>query len=373
MKMRNSKGFMTEKLKIAVVGAGIVGATTAYYLKKHFDAEVTVFDEGTGQATKASAGIISPWLSKRRNKKWYELAKDGAALYPELVADAGLTTAAYRQNGTIITRSTKEDLAELLTLALTRSMAAPAMGQISTVLPAEITTLIPGATNVKPGVMISGGAEIDGAEFVRELLAAADITVQSQAVELTPAGQIVGAEHFDKVILAVGAWLPAVLAPLNLTVKVRPQKGQLLELQVPAFAADTHQPVLMPEGERDYIPAGNGKLIVGATHENEMGYDLAVTDEVKNDLFASSVRINPTLQEADITGVRVGTRAYTEDFAPFFGTLPTNANVLVASGLGSSGLTTGPLIGKLLAEIAVGTTLAVDQYTKPLENYIQPK
>ncbi|QBO37188.1 FAD-binding oxidoreductase [Periweissella cryptocerci] len=364
---------MTENLKIAVVGAGIVGATTAYYLKKHLHADVVVFDEATGQATKASAGIISPWLSKRRNKRWYELAKDGAALYPELVTDAGLTTAAYRQNGTIITRSTKEDLTELLTLALTRSMAAPTMGQIRTLLPAEITELVPGATNVKPGVFISGGAEIDGAEFVRELLAATDIDVQEQAVTLTATGQIDGAEHFDKVILAVGAWLPAVLAPLNLDVKVRPQKGQLLELKVPAFSADMQQPVLMPEGERDYIPAGHGKLIMGATHENDMGYDLTVTDEVKKDLFASSVRINPTLRESDITGVRVGTRAYTEDFAPFFGPLPTNTDVLVASGLGSSGLTTGPLIGKLLAEMATGTTIDVAKYTKPIENYIQPE
>ena len=60
--------------KVAIIGAGIVGATAAYYLSKESDLEVTVFDHGQGQATKAAAGIISPWFSKRRNRpgiRWH--------------------------------------------------------------------------------------------------------------------------------------------------------------------------------------------------------------------------------------------------------------------------------------------------------------
>ena len=37
--------------------------------------------------TKAAAGIISPWFSKRRNKAWYRLARLGADFYQELVED----------------------------------------------------------------------------------------------------------------------------------------------------------------------------------------------------------------------------------------------------------------------------------------------
>nr|WP_252898167.1 hypothetical protein [Apilactobacillus ozensis] len=48
----------------------MVGSTCAYYLSKvSDDVQVTMYDYGVGQATKAAAGIISPWLSKRRNKK----------------------------------------------------------------------------------------------------------------------------------------------------------------------------------------------------------------------------------------------------------------------------------------------------------------
>lgn len=73
-------------MKIAIVGAGIVGSTAAYYLSKEKDVEVTVFDHGLGQATKAAAGIISPWFSKRRNKAWYRMARLGADFYQELTS-----------------------------------------------------------------------------------------------------------------------------------------------------------------------------------------------------------------------------------------------------------------------------------------------
>ena len=49
-------------MKVAIIGAGIVGSTAAYYLSKEAKVDVTVYDHGVGQATKAAAGIISPWF-----------------------------------------------------------------------------------------------------------------------------------------------------------------------------------------------------------------------------------------------------------------------------------------------------------------------
>ena len=117
--------------RIAIIGGGIVGATAAYYLSKLPGSEkikVTLFDDGVGQASKAAAGIISPWLSKRRNQQWYRLAKAGADLYPELIHDAQLGTDVYQQTGTIVTREDEADLETLFALAQDRRKTAATMG-----------------------------------------------------------------------------------------------------------------------------------------------------------------------------------------------------------------------------------------------------
>lgn len=68
---------------------------------------------------------------------------------------------------------------------------------------------------------------------------------------------------------------------------------------------------------------------------------------------------------------RVGTRAYTSDYAPFFGQL--DDHLLLASGLGSSGLTTGPYIGYLLAHYLNTGEANWQVYQKELSTYIQRK
>ncbi|MCM0598968.1 NAD(P)/FAD-dependent oxidoreductase [Periweissella fabalis] len=358
---------MTRDTRIAIIGGGIVGLTTAYYLKQAGFENITIFDEGTGQATKAAAGIISPWLSKRRNKRWYELAKLGAKLYPEIVATAQLTSAAYRQNGTIVTRREANKLTELYELAMERLKTTPAMQQIELLSASEINKRLPGVRITDDGIFVAGGAQIDGTAFLYELTAFLDVNIVHQQVKLTPDGQIIGEANFDRLILATGAWLAQTITPLGLTATVRPQKGQLINYQTSPLPHDT--PVLMPEGEYDYLPSNQG-VIVGASHEDAQGFDLTIDQTIVNDLMVSAHKINPALGNEQLANVRVGTRAYTPDFAPFFGQLPGYAHIYVASGLGSSGLTTGPAIAKLLAELFINPNLNISEYTKPVTDYI---
>jgi len=114
--------------KIAIVGAGIVGATAAYYLSKESDIEVTVFDHGYGQATKAAAGIISPWFSKRRNKAWYKMARLGADFYVDLLTDlekSGQKVDFYQRTGVFLLKKDDSKLEELYDLALQRRDESP--------------------------------------------------------------------------------------------------------------------------------------------------------------------------------------------------------------------------------------------------------
>lgn len=359
--------------KIAIVGGGIIGLTLANYLdlKKY---QVTLFDDAIGQATKASAGIISPWLSKRRNQRWYQLAKDGAAFFPKLIKDFQLDHTIYQQSGTLLLRSEKQ-LAELLAVAEKRKEEAPEIGTIQKLTSQQTQLALP-LLKPTPSIKISGGGRLDGKAYLNHLgnrAQAKGIKWIPQRVSFVKSMTLAFAdqtESFDQIILTPGPHLKDLLAPLGYTVDLRPQKGQLLVFQT-ALMDSGKYPVAMLDGEADLIPFSNGKILLGATHENEAGWDLTATKEAYEELTTGTSRflINPGQLFSAPHHSRVGTRAYTSDFSPFFGQL--KENLLVASGLGSSGLTTGPYIGYLLADYLNTGNQNWQIYQKELTTYLK--
>ena len=203
------------------------------------------------------------------------------------------------------------------------------------------------------------------------LVKASKAELVEKKASLTVDGEqlLVDGRNFDCVILAVGAWLGETLQPLGYETDVRPQKGQLRDFKLAEKTDD--YPVVMPEGELDIIPFLAGKVSVGASHENDQDFDLKVDKKVLDQLQREAETYLPRLSKAEILGERVGTRAYTSDFAPFFGAVPDLLNVYAASGLGSSGLTTGPLIGRQLAQIALGEAGLLNPADYPIEQYVK--
>ena len=362
--------------KVAIVGAGIVGATATYYLSKEADVEVTVFDHGHGQATKAAAGIISPWFSKRRNKVWYKMARLGADFYVDLLADiekSGQKVDFYQRSGVFLLKKDESKLEELYQLALQRRDESPLIGKLAILDQESASKLFPGLKGFERLLYASGGARVDGQLLVSRLLDASQVKVVKKEVSLTPllSGYQIDNQMFDQVILSTGAWLGHILEPLGYEVDVRPQKGQLRDYQVDLDMAS--YPVVMPEGEWDLIPFPGGKLSLGATHENDMGFDLTVDKNLLQQMAEAASPFYPSLKDAISSGERVGIRAYTSDFSPFFGQVPNLSGVYTASGLGSSGLTTGPIIGYHLAQMLQGRSGVLNPADYPTERYIKKK
>ena len=362
--------------KVAIVGAGIVGATAAYYLSKETDIEVTAFDHGHGQATKAAAGIISPWFSKRRNKVWYKLARLGADFYVDLLADiekSGQKVDFYQRSGVFLLKKDESKLEELYQLALQRRDESSLIGELAILDQESVSKLFPGLKGFERLLYASGGARVDGQLLVSRLLDASQVKVVKKEVSLTPLLSCyqIDNQMFDQVILSTGAWLGHILEPLGYEVDVRPQKGQLRDYQVDLDMAS--YPVVMPEGEWDLIPFPGGKLSLGATHENDMGFDLTVDKNLLQQMAEAANPFYPSLKDAVLSGERVGIRAYTSDFSPFFGQVPNLSGVYTASGLGSSGLTTGPIIGYHLAQMLQGRKGVLDPADYPTERYIKKK
>lgn len=352
--------------KIAIIGAGIVGSTAAYYLSKEKDVEVTVFDHGEGQATKAAAGIICPWFSRRRNKAWYKMARLGADFYQKLIADLeadGHAVDFYDQSGVVLIKSRLDWLDDLYALAKERQVESPLMGDLSILTEAEVKQRFPHLQGFEKVLYASGAARVEGSRLTNTLLQASGVRlVPNQAVSferLADGGYQIGQERFDGLILAVGAWLPMLLKDHGIDVWVRPQKGQINDYELTHLDTGAY-PVIMPHGEIDIIPFPNGRLSVGASHENDKGYDLTVDEAVLNRQEERAMLYFPELAKANQRTARVGIRAYTRDFSPFFGQVPDMPNVYAASGLGSSGLTIGPITAYQMVDLVMGRQPQLD-------------
>ncbi|MEG0327235.1 MAG: FAD-dependent oxidoreductase [Erysipelothrix sp.] len=335
-------------MKIAVIGGGIVGSTTAFYLSENNDIDVTLFDEGVGQATSAAVGIICPWVSQRRNKEWYELVRDGAEFYHTLISDLE-DDSFYYNSGTLIFHDTL--LEKLEKIALDRLPDAPAMKSIKKLSESEVKALLPDGFTAKKALFVEGGSQIDGKQLVALLKDKATSNgirfVEKKAVVTFEEGHyVIEGESFDGCVIATGAWINQTMD--GLLFDVRPQKGQLIETKI-SITRDNF-PVLMPKGEIDILVNKEGNVVVGASHENDKDFDLSFDERVIESLIQGAREWIPELTRNDVLSSRVGTRAHTSNFSPFYGPVSSYPHLYVASGLGSSGLTSGPYIGYILAK-----------------------
>lgn len=360
--------------KCTVIGAGILGATTAYKLAKS-GMDVTIIDKpDRGQATSAAAGIISPWLSQRRNKAWYHLATNGARYYPKLVEELkedGEESIGYARVGALNIQSTPEKLQKTYERGMKQLEKLPEIGELSIIKSEEIKKMFPLISDDYQAIHVSGAARVDGLHLRKSLLNAAEkhgaIIKYGQAVLKS-----IDNEAFvyldgqkvpsDIIICTTGAWMSETLKPLGVNFKATPQRGQILHFKHHNFDTSTW-PVLMPPNNLSIVPFAD-RLIIGATHENDVGFDLSVTAGGIHDILTKALDIIPNLTDWTLLESRVGFRPYTPESLPVVGAIPDYKNVYAANGLGASGLTTGPFVGDQLVKLILNDKLNIN-----LEDY----
>ncbi|GIP11539.1 MAG: FAD-binding oxidoreductase [Paenibacillus macerans] len=364
--------------KFIVIGAGILGASTAYQLAKR-GAEVIIVDrKDPGQATAAAAGIICPWISQRRNQAWYRLAKEGARFYPSLIAEleqGGETETGYARVGALRLHKEIEKLVQLEKLAVKRRQDAPEIGEITLLNPGEVKRLFPPLADDYAALHISGAARVDGRALRDALLRAAigfGATLLNGDAAIRFAGSTATGVQVedqtiesDAVLVCAGAWANPLLKPLGVDFKATYQKAQIVHLALPD--ADTgHWPVVMPPGDQYILAFGGQRIVIGATHENDpQGFDTRVTAGGLQEVLNKGLQHAPGLAEGGFVEARVGFRPFTPGFLPVIGALPGWTGIYVANGLGASGLTMGPYIGFQLAKLVLGLDIDID-----LANYM---
>lgn len=358
--------------KFIIIGSGILGASTAYHLAKS-GADVTVVDRhDAGQATDAAAGIICPWLSQRRNKAWYALAKGGAAYYTSLIQqleEDGETETGYRRVGAISLHTDAAKLDKMEQRALKRRDDAPEIGDIRQLNTSETSELFPPLSREFESIQISGAARVNGRALREALIGAAK---KHGAVFVHGSAKLISTDNVvtevqvedrqfsaDKIIITAGAWAAELLVPLGIHLQVSAQKAQIVHLQLDNTQT-AEWPVVMPPTDQYILAFDDGKVVIGATHEDDKQFDLRLTAGGLHEVLDKALAVAPGLADSTFTEARVGYRPFTPGFLPIIGEVPGVKGLLLANGLGASGLTVGPFLGKQLAQLAMNEPVEID-------------
>lgn len=355
--------------KVAVVGGGVVGATTAYYLSRNKDVDVDLYDWGKYQASGAAVGIICPWLNQRRNKFWYELVRDGAEFYDKLIDDLN-TSSFYQKVGAVYINEKMED--KMYKIAQKRHKESYKLEEVRRIKKNNTDILMPDDFNWESGIFVKGAARVDGKVLIQELIKSGienGLNVINKKVEVSGLEEkyLIEGKEYDYLVLASGAFLKETLDfKPEYKVDVFKQKGQLIEFDL---NNEEKYPVLMPKGEIDFLFDDQGNLVIGASHENGFK-DFDVDTLVLENLHKEASKHYPFLLDKDYHSFRIGVRAHSSDYTPFYGNLEKDKNLYLASGLGSSGLSSGPIIAYRIAMDIIGDTKLYEEYFNA-NDYVQ--
>ena len=132
--------------KVAIVGAGIVGATAAYYLSKEADVEVTVFDHGTAKRPRQlqeSSVLGSLNDAIKLGTRWLAWERILCGLLADL-EKSGQKVDFYQRSGVLLLKKDDSKLEELYDLALQRRDESPLIGELAILDQAAASSLFPG-------------------------------------------------------------------------------------------------------------------------------------------------------------------------------------------------------------------------------------
>ncbi|MFC4401973.1 NAD(P)/FAD-dependent oxidoreductase [Gracilibacillus xinjiangensis] len=338
-----------------IIGGGIAGASIAYHLAKS-NHDVTVYDRSdAGQATAASAGIICPWISQRRNKKWYSLVTEGARYYPDFIRELEAKTKQstdFRRNGAICLFKDKHIQQLAYERISAKQEGSPEMGEVRKLTKEEVKKMHPHLTDYYPAVYVEGGGQISGRSLLNALKEAI-IYYGGKWINQTIAPD----SCEGTVIYTAGAWSGEYYSNPD----VRHQRAELLHLKIDGKAPMKQTPVVMGLGPMYIVETDLNQYAIGTTHEDTEDFSITPSIENQDYLHGEAQRYFPDTEIHD-QFMSVGLRPFTRDSLPYIGY--TKDGVFVVNGLGSTGLTCGPVIGREVAAYLSGkeTVLNLNDY-----------
>lgn len=368
---------MSSHPDVLILGGGVIGLTTAYFLARE-GVRVQLLDRGDfGQeASWAGAGILPPGNPAAAQSAFDQLRAHSVTLFPilseelrqrthidngylrcgglEFISAEEVAAEQEWRGAGIEAEMLAERAAQRLEPALRPGLGTvchlPDMAQVRN--PRHVQALIAGCRSW--GVVLSPCCTVVGLSCSGARLTA----VQTSSGKLS-------AENY---VLSAGAWTGELLQQVGLRCAIRPIRGQMALLH-------THQPLLhkiLCWGPRYIVPRPDGRVLIGSTEE-DVGFDRHTTAGAIAELLHLADHLVPALGKAHLERCWAGFRPGSPDGLPYLGRVPGVDNLCIAAGHFRAGIQLSPGTALVLKELLLGQPLTVDLMAFSLERFLTPR
>jgi D-amino-acid dehydrogenase len=405
-------------MKIHIIGGGIIGLSTAWYLTEQ-GCEVTVIDssdllDGTSHGNAgmvvpshfvpmAAPGVItqglkwlldakSPFYVKPRmsldllNWTWQfyksstnehvkrasPVLRDFNELSRKLYEEFSFGSSSsfdYEKKGLLMLYQTVHQEKEEKEFA----EKAHAIGMNVEILDEQkIKQLEPGISiNARGGIYFPDDAHLYPGRFLSGMiqqLKARNVTFLTgkEVIDIKTKNGKVSSVQFldneilevDKLVICSGSWTAKVLQKVGVKLLLQDGKGYSFTLQNPKLRPQI--PTILSEAKVAVTPMGND-LRIGGTLEIS-NFSTKINEKRLQGIHESMERYYPDLEVPfpEKKEVWYGYRPCSPDGLPYIGQVPEIDNLYVGTGHGMMGMSLGPATGKLLAEQLLGLSKSID-------------
>src|SRR5690606_38020854 len=118
----------------------------------------------------------------------------------------------------------------------------------------------------------------------------------------------------EQFCMTTGSWTAALAQRLGVSLEIRPVRGQIVLLSLPAPAFSR----IINEGKRYLVPRPDGRVLIGSTEE-DAGFDRQPTAGGIAELLRLGQSLVPALTAATLERSWAGLRPGTQDGLPYLG------------------------------------------------------
>lgn len=345
---------------VVIVGGGIVGCASAYYLAQR-GARVTLLERGIigGEASGRNGGGVRQQCRDRRERP---LAMASVKLWEKLPVELGVDIE-YVQGGNIrmatneermdaLRREAEEEWEDGLQVELwdraELRRRAPYLGEVF--IGAKYCASDGTANPILATRALAWAAQRLGARILTQTPALA-LNVQNRQIVSVTARDAQGEMLIETpwVINAAGPWAPHISETIGVKLPVEPSRS--------VIAITQRYPPLF----REFISSHDlgvyarqaraGQVHIGGTNVPARTFDQSVPATVLEHLARGIVQMIPALQNANVLRAWAGTLEMTPDKIPILGAVEGVQGYLLATGFSGHGFCLGPIAGKLMSEL----------------------